>query len=152
MAHSAPMEHVIVRFDEGGTYSDPEPYLELLPTLAPQLPPGARAFATDPEHYDFFGKRCVKDLKPAELRADGDQLVLELRHNCWKHDADLVLRYTGVAEHSVDPSGELPREVFLDELLPHERGVRHEIVCLTGDIVVIAADVTAEWVPTDCTG
>ncbi|MBB4676817.1 hypothetical protein [Crossiella cryophila] len=150
------MKYVIVRYEDYGSYGAynhcADAYLDVLPTLADQLPPGARAFATDPDHYDFHGKRCVKDLKPVETRTEGDQLVLELRHNCWKHDADLVLRYTGVTEYTVDPPGELPSEVRLDELLPHEQGVRHEFVCVGGSIVVVAADVTAAWTPTDCTG
>ena len=32
---------------------DPDPYLHELPGLQVQLPPRARAFATDPDHYDF---------------------------------------------------------------------------------------------------
>ena len=71
-------------------------YLRRLPTLAASLPEGALRFATDPEHYDFFGKRCVKDLKPPRLTSgelDGSRwLQSELRHNCWKHEEDLTIR------------------------------------------------------------
>ncbi|MCK2240275.1 MULTISPECIES: hypothetical protein [unclassified Crossiella] len=152
VADSGSMKYVTVPVGNTRAMIDPEAYLAVLPTLAADLPPGARAFATDPDHYDFHGKRCVKDLKPTEPRTEGDQLVLELRHNCWKHDADLVLRYTGVTEYTVDPPGTLPKDLMLDELLPDEHGVRHEFGCVTGTIVVVAADVTAAWVPTDCTG
>ena len=37
---------------------DPTPYLQQLTRLGTSLPPGARAFATDPGHYDFYGRDC----------------------------------------------------------------------------------------------
>jgi hypothetical protein len=78
---------------------DPWTYLDVLPSLVDALPGGARAFATDPGHYDFHGQRCVKDLKPVRLSlGDGnrpDQLTFELRHNCWKHEEDLTVIYHG---------------------------------------------------------
>ena len=52
------MRYIII--DDG--YLSPLDYLAALPELAPKLPPGARAFATDPQHYDFSSRRCVKDL------------------------------------------------------------------------------------------
>jgi hypothetical protein len=50
---------------------DPEEYLSVLPEIAPKLPRGAREFALDEEHYNFFGRRCVKDLKNRPVRRDG---------------------------------------------------------------------------------
>ena len=80
------MEYVKVEFTRDGTYSDPRIYLQQLPTLATSLPAGARAFATDPEHYNYYGQQCVKDLKPQHLTAGEDNgtswLELRLRHNC----------------------------------------------------------------------
>ncbi len=78
----------------------PARYLEHLPSLADDLPAGARGFATAPEHYDFSSKRCVKDLEVQHIRgvgADEQQMEIQFRHNCWKHDEDLVIRYTGVS-------------------------------------------------------
>jgi hypothetical protein len=73
----------------------PEASLRQLPSLGKSLPEGARRSATDPDHYDFFGQRCVKDLKPVVLtprEAGGTRwLELRLRHNCWKHEEDLGL-------------------------------------------------------------
>ena len=45
------MEHVIVRRDpdQGGYWVDPRPHLAVLPDIAEQLPPGARALAQDPK-------------------------------------------------------------------------------------------------------
>jgi hypothetical protein len=42
---------------------DPGKYLEVLPVLALRLPAGALALAADPEHYDYFSRHCVKDLR-----------------------------------------------------------------------------------------
>ncbi|MFE3175260.1 hypothetical protein ACFXPA_27100 [Amycolatopsis sp. NPDC059090] len=56
------MKHVRVEATGTGNYLDPRAYLGLLPGLSAELPPGARAFAADPDHYNFHGARCVKDL------------------------------------------------------------------------------------------
>lgn len=61
------MKHVRVEATGTGNFLDPDAYLGLLPTLVGALPPGARAFAADPDHYDFFSRRCVKDLTPDTL-------------------------------------------------------------------------------------
>lgn len=146
------MKYVIARTGPEGFYCDPDAYLDALAELGPRLPPGARAFATEPGHYRFADPRCVKNLKPARVRIEGEQITLELRHSCFAHEEDLVLRYTGVTEHTLGERGELPGEVLLDELLPEHPGVRHEIRCWPHDILVVAADLTAEWRPTDCRG
>ncbi|MFE0626190.1 hypothetical protein ACFW3D_04390 [Streptomyces sp. NPDC058864] len=62
------MDHVVVeRQGSGGYRHGPTPYLAVQPELGRSLPPGARAFGRDPEHYDFHAPRCVKDLKPTVL-------------------------------------------------------------------------------------
>jgi hypothetical protein len=154
------MEFVTVEHTEYGKVFDPTAYLERLPELARSLPSGARAFAEDPEHYDFFGKRCVKDLKPLSMATgdtDGRRWVeLQLRHNCWKHEDDLTIRYTGVRSVVVEPDhGPVDvthlRDVRLDEVVPHEVGCRHEIACLAGSVTVVCEDLTATWFEADCT-
>ncbi|MEU5941882.1 hypothetical protein ABZ807_22460 [Micromonospora sp. NPDC047548] len=142
-----------------GIALDPTPYLRRLPSLADSLPAGARRFATDPDHYDFFGQRCVKDLKPARLtsgEAGGIRWVeLQLRHNCWKHEEDLTIRYSGVQSLTIEPADDgldvaQLRDVMLDEVLPHELGCRHEVVCLAGSLTVTSQDLAATWLHADC--
>ncbi|WP_280445469.1 hypothetical protein [Nocardia brasiliensis] len=131
----------------------PAPYLRRLPELAVELPTGARAFATDPEHYDFYGKRCVKDLKFLEIRGTDTGLELRLRHNCWKHDEDLTIRYTAPTHRVVtlgDPGRTGFHELILDEILPHPDGCTHELVFHTGTIMVTCADLAADWTAADC--
>jgi hypothetical protein len=88
-------------------FLDPDAYLRQLPSFVDSLPEGARRFATDPGHYDFFGQRCIKDLKPARLtsgEAGGSTWVeLNLRHNCWKHEEDLTIHYSGVQSPRLIP-------------------------------------------------
>ncbi|MBY8875417.1 hypothetical protein K7640_26630 [Micromonospora sp. PLK6-60] len=153
------MRYVIIERTSDGMSLDPEAYLRQLPALADSLPEGARRFAADPGHYNFFGRRCVKDLKPARLSSgevDGSRwLELQLRHNCWKHEEDLTIRYRGVQSLTVEPAARgldvaQLGDVMLDETLPHEHGCRHEIVCLAGRLIVTSQDLDATWLPADC--
>lgn len=134
---------------------DPRPYLERLPEFARSLPPGARAFATDPGHYAFAGPRCVKDLRPLEVRRLAeDEVELHFGHNCWKHDEDLLVRYSGVSRFQVDVLDACDvaglGEVILDEVLPHPDGCTHEVACRPGTLLVVCRDLTASWLPVDC--
>ncbi|MFJ5926191.1 hypothetical protein ACIQF6_26635 [Kitasatospora sp. NPDC092948] len=136
---------------------NPGPYLELLPALSTSLPPGAKAFATDPGHYDFTGRRCVKDLTlhQATFFHGGKTLDLRLRHNCWKHDEDLVVRYSGVAAVQIKTPNEPSTwddlgTLILDEILPHDQGCTHEMAFRPGSVIVTCNDITATWVVADC--
>jgi hypothetical protein len=142
-----------------GNYVDPSRYLERLPDFVEDLPAGARAYASDPDHYDFVGKRCVKDLKLQRIHfeeLDGELgITLALQHNCWKHDEDLTIRYTGVHRFTVDLPDQGPRTlwqhgVILDEVLPDGAGCSHEIACLSGSVIVVCRDLMATWTDADC--
>ncbi|WP_405625588.1 hypothetical protein OG933_04980 [Streptomyces sp. NBC_00016] len=135
----------------------PARYLECLSSLADDLPVGARSFATDPEHYDFSSKRCMKDLEVQYIRtvgADDQQVEIQFRHNCWKHDEDLVIRYAGVS--SFDAGGVEDNDwadlgtVILDEVLPHQNGCSHEIAFWNGSLTVVCRDLVATWTEVAC--
>lgn len=134
---------------------DPTDYLERLPSFTDELPPGARAFATEPGHYDFMGKRCVKDLKLKSVRFHHDEdrtLDIDFRHNCWKHEDDLTIHYVGVKGFTADIGRESPwweQVVTLDEVLPVSAGCQHEIAFLTGSITIRCRDLTAIWLSAD---
>ncbi|MEU6243324.1 hypothetical protein [Streptomyces sp. NPDC047024] len=135
--------------------ADPRPYLARLPGIAAGLPPGARAFATDPAHYDPGDRRCVRDLLPARVRRTGDgDLEIRFRHNCFRHDEDLVVRYRGVSRFQSDVLGVCDPaslgDVILDEILPRPGGCTHELACRPGTLVVACQDLEAEWVPAAC--
>ncbi|SDJ23008.1 hypothetical protein SAMN05421874_101137 [Nonomuraea maritima] len=138
--------------------TDPTEYLERLPEFFETLPAGARAFAADSLHYDFHGPRCVKDLTLERVsfgKTAGENFMeFAFRHNCWKHEEDLLVRYEGVSDYRIDvaaPSGIEPRSaVILDEILPHPDGCSHEIAFRTGTVMVVCRDLTAMWVEADC--
>ena len=148
-----------VEIDEGATDEgaaavsvDPGPYLARLPELAVGLPPGARAFATDPRHYEFGGRRCVQDLRPLAMRRTAPaDIEIRFRHDCHRHDEDLIVRYTGVSRFQTDILGACDLgslgEVILDEILPHPGGCTHELACRPGTLVMACTDLVAEWVP-----
>ncbi len=138
---------------------DPGEYLEMLPVLAPWLPAGSRAFAADPEHYDFTSRHCVKDLTISRVQFSDDMTGLEigLCHSCWKHEDDLVVRYQGVRELTAafsfgSSNWTSDRQVILDEILPHDHGRSHEIACQSGSVRVVCRDLTATWIPALCPG
>jgi hypothetical protein len=141
---------------------DPEPYLRELPKLQEQLPAGARAFATDSDHYDFGSSRCVKDLRVENvaIREVGHaklRVELSLAPNRFKHLSGLFIRYEGVTAIRIDASGvnvngrvwpETPRlgDIQLDEILPSAGGCSHEIKLTGGSIEIVCEDLRAEWI------
>lgn len=134
---------------------DPSRYLEQLPSICGDLPPGARAFATDTDHYDFRSSRCVKDLTLRAVRgADGEEMEVEFQHNCWKHSHDLLIRYAGVSSFIIDPveedQGTDLGAVMLDEILPYRGGCSHEIACWGGTLTIVCRDLQAIWTETVC--
>lgn len=128
---------------------NPEPYLVTLGELARRLPAGARTFATDESHYDFFGSRCVKDLRLVELgEAHEREGHLRFDPSPWKHQCGLTLTYRGLATMVFEPSDEGSGygSVLLDELLPLDDGlVSHEVALTGGTLRVVADDLTASW-------
>ncbi|MGW7555069.1 hypothetical protein [Streptomyces rimosus] len=140
--------------DRYGYHLNPQEYLQALPRLASDLPSGAAAFAVDPDHYDFQGPRCVKDLELSKATLADDQgeisLELTLAPNEWKHASGLRICYSDVQSFHVDAEesdGTLPRlgALQLDEVLPHSSGISHEIAFTGGAILVVAADLEAAW-------
>ncbi|OPG09076.1 hypothetical protein B1R27_07585 [Streptomyces sp. GKU 895] len=134
---------------------DPSRYLSCLPSISGDLPPGARAFATDADHYDFRSRRCVKDLTIRAVRgAGGEAMEIEFQHSCWKHDEDLLIRYAGVSSYTIDPVGNGRGAdlgaLILDEILPHEDGCSHEIACWDGTLTIVCRDLQATWTETAC--
>jgi len=86
---------------------DPGPYLRALPGLKDDLPPGSFRFASDGDHYDFRGERCVHDLEFGRLSfsdEDSGVVELELIGNQWKHDGNLILRYWDSGRHRSRPT------------------------------------------------
>lgn len=142
---------------------DPTAYLDVLPELLPQLPLGARAYVSEPGHYDFASPRCVKDLKIGSivLREAGNAQIsveVEFEANEFKHDAFLLIQYVDVIRWNVaiDSLGEGVRiwpesrrlgDVQLDEVLPAPDGCSHEVRMTGGTMLVTCRDLHAEWVP-----
>src|SRR5437016_2216779 len=82
-----------------GNYLNPVAYLDLLPAMRDKLPSEAWKFASDPEHYDFYGTRCVKDLKLNSIRifpSAGRSMELVFNPNDFKHEEMLTITYTQV--------------------------------------------------------
>ncbi|GAA0388446.1 hypothetical protein GCM10009530_44420 [Microbispora corallina] len=109
-------------------------------------------------HYDYYGPRCVKDLHLERIAFDEtgreNSMELAFRHNCWKHEEDLIIRYEGVSDYRLDLAGPLevrPSSVVIfDEILPHPNGCSHEIAFRPGTIMVVCRDLTVTWVEADC--
>jgi hypothetical protein len=155
------IEMIVEDGQHKGFSLDPELYLTELPTIQSDLPEGARRFALDADHYNFFGPRCIKDLNLDEVRLTdrNDSVSLEIRFapNQFKHDQGLAIRYADVVEFSTSITAE-PRkrsawpgarrlgDVQLDEILPHQKGFSHELQMTGGSFWIVADDLSYEWV------
>ncbi|MFJ9826066.1 hypothetical protein ACIRSU_17080 [Streptomyces sp. NPDC101160] len=148
------MKYVKVEWDDEfrGFALDANAYLTELPRLGPELPPGARAFVVDPEHYRVGADRCVKDLELAGVRLATDKsgsLVLDFAPNRWKHEEGLRIRYSGVAHFSVDYDHAIDwmaaDTVLFDEVLPDPAGCVHEIALTDATVTVRCRDLDAVW-------
>lgn len=135
---------------------DYRPYEEHLPEFVDELPEGARKFATDPDHYDFSSPRCVKDLLVDRIDYSDDyetvDIEIGLRFEPEPSSKPLPFRiqYLDVRSFSIDvgerqPAGVRLGDLALDEILPHEHGVSHELAFHAGTIRVIAKDLIATW-------
>ncbi|MGW4196545.1 hypothetical protein [Streptomyces sp. NPDC005004] len=99
----------------------------------------------------------MKDLALRAVRGAGaEDVEVEFQHSCWKHDEDLLLRYTGVSRFTVDPvdkgRGTDLGAVILDEILPHGDGCSHEIACWDGTVTIVCRDLQATWTESPCSG
>ncbi|GAA0615861.1 hypothetical protein [Streptomyces crystallinus] len=139
--------------DHQGFFTDATAYLAALPELEGALPPGARAFASDADHYRRNAVRCVKDLELSDIRIATDKsgtLTLEFAPNQWKHETGLRIVYQGVVHFAIDYDHEIDwmrsDAVLLDELLPaDDGGCVHEIALTDATITVRARDLQAVW-------
>jgi hypothetical protein len=152
------VKYVAIERLETGYWLDPSKYLEQLGTLAPDLPPGAREFATEPGHYDFYSPRCVKDLTFGGLGVaehNGEPTGISMALNDFRGRTVLTVEYRSVTNLSVvvHPSGGTGSvgpvaqlaQVQLDEILPHEAGCSHETQLIGGTVMVTCADLSARW-------
>ena len=158
------MQFVRVESGQGtcsATALDPGPYLEVLDDLLPQLPDGARAFASDADHYDFSASRCVKDLTVSaiSLREAGQAqigAVIEFEPNRFKHGGPLTVVYYDVQNFTMEvdemnsttriwPESRRLGSVQLDEIVPTALGCRHEIRMTGGVIIIDCVDLRATW-------
>jgi hypothetical protein len=133
---------------------DPRRYLEVLPGLLQDMPEGARRFAADPDHYDFYSLRCVKDLALVrqDFAASSVACTIEFAPNSFKHEMGLSVSYVDVSSFEIrmdDSTDLMSFHVLLDEILPEGGGIRHEYGLRGVTIVVCAADLEATWVHTE---
>ncbi|TKK80904.1 hypothetical protein FDA94_34875 [Herbidospora galbida] len=136
--------------DPYGFLVSAEEYLQALPRFKEELPPGAREFASDPAHYDFYGSRCVKDLTLVTVHLSDDGLHLTFGPNEWKHEGGLEVSYTEVGEFDVrlrrrGTEAAALGSLMLDEILPHSLGCSHEFVFTGGSVRIVSGDLSARW-------
>ncbi len=144
------MRYVVIRSEPTGNWLDPRPYLAIMHSIGEDLPPGARAFAASPGHYDFYSTECIKDLHLASVeRGSAGSVTVRFSANRWQHERGLELIYRDIKDLTLDPAAESigsHGSVLLDELLPSRAGFEHEVALTKGVLRVTAGDVDAEWV------
>lgn len=137
--------------DPPGFTVSADAYIEKLPSLQDLLPPNANLFASDPEHYNFYGTQCVKDLKFEGISQISDsECMMTYAPNVFKHESGLTLTYTGITliEFQLDGHSNPLRglgTVLIDEILPARPGCSHEISLIEGRIYIECSDLRAQW-------
>jgi hypothetical protein len=145
-----------------GFLVDPQPYIDMLPDLKESIPAGAYRFVTDPEHYDFFSERSIKDLKIERLEVVDSFAVLgitlELAYNQLPNIPQLSIKYSDVSNLSIDVrSGFQIRpdwinvgakrlgDILTDEIHPDAGGCIHVIEMIHGVVAITCGDLEALW-------
>ncbi|MGI5171031.1 hypothetical protein ACQEU3_42440 [Spirillospora sp. CA-253888] len=160
------MKYIVAewRQDEDGEWffaHSPFPYLDELPNLLSALPAGARAFASDPEHFDlgypspWRPRHSVKNLKlrslppVVPLPASFD---LRFERVPALGDEVLTISYRDVTEVEIRIEDEGEgfdysdwNSLRLDEILPHPAGCNHEMAFTDATVKVTCADLEARW-------
>jgi hypothetical protein len=145
-----------------GFLVDPRAYVEMLPGMNGSLPVGAYSFVSDPEHYNFFSERSIKDLKVERLQVvDGFAklgVVLDLTYNRLPNVPRLSIQYRDVSNLSIDVRSKFQvradwvnegikrmGDILTDEIHPDPHGCIHVIELIHGEISVTCADLEAVW-------
>lgn len=161
----------IAQWDPASWEWDPRPYQVWLADHADELPDGAREYITHPAHYDYGAFRttdgelppgtglCTKDLllRRVDLDAAGS-LPLRLGFLFPGFELadvgayDLVLDYLDVTRFEIsrhadgrDHQPSRLSHVIIDEIVPRDAGIVHEIGFASGQLIVECRDLTATW-------
>jgi hypothetical protein len=149
---------------------DPADYMQWLDDHGSDLPPGARAYAAHPSHFDYYAFRvgdelldpgtplCPKDLllQSASWSGEKDTLVLELMFPGYDPALvgafDLTIVYSDVRRFSLEHQPCTPLRVPIqlgglmsDEVAPDHAGFVHYIDFECGSVTVVGSDLTATW-------
>jgi hypothetical protein len=155
---------------ESGEDLDPSVYIEWLVQRGDELPPGALAYVSHPNHFDYYAFRvgdeplepgtplCPKDLLLHEVIWSGGRDCVELRLMFPGYDPetiggfDLTIVYRNVLRFHLDHHRDAPRRVpvqlgglMSDEVTPAGLGVVHYLDFECGSVVVVGDDLTATW-------
>lgn len=144
----------VIQYGPGHTPIDTTAYPAHLAEIADRLPPGARAYAEAPWHYDFHHRRCPHDawLESLIISESPDhprRVDLTLRLLGAYHDAHLELRYTTVTRYTTTmlPGHRGHGDLIVDEVTLADDGhVSHELAFETGTLQITCRDLTATWI------
>ncbi|MDJ0367228.1 hypothetical protein QMK33_18930 [Hymenobacter sp. H14-R3] len=134
---------------------DTSAYAAYLHRIAGLLPPNAYAFASDSEHYNFYGQYCTHDLKLNRIEITNGSTALShtvfLDKSEFKHEKNLRIDYYGVVSFQLN---RLPPDVehAVDGLLIDEISVEattnrvvHEIQFWGAELRILCCDLVAQW-------
>jgi hypothetical protein len=131
-------------------------YLNQLPILQNSLPVGAYEFASDKNHYNFIGDYNVHDLTVEKIEMEDKEGKINAKiyfnKNKFKHTKDLVVEYKNVFSISIERTNEdiIHKDKFgdliVDEILPANNTVTHEILFTNTKINICCGDLFANWI------
>ena len=134
---------------------DVSDYADYLRSIREHLPHNTYQFASDPNHYNFYGKFCTHDLKLSQIMLNNalsePTYTILFEKSKFKHEMDLCISYQGVTKFEIlryeNDANDSIGDLIIDEVsLSESNNIVHEMQFWGAEIIVSCKDLVAKWI------